>query len=359
MSSPRSSPTAAAAAPANFEELPIEIGVESDDTDSSSIGSDFSETTSVSSSVFDYVYENGRRYASQRTGKGTEYLIPNDETEQGRLDLMHHMWNLLHRGNLFRANVEDAYKKKVAKGESFRVLDLGTGTGIWAIDFGDQYPKAEVIGVDLSPIQPHWVPPNVKFEVDNFEDEWVFRSKFDYIHGRNLTGSIKDPARLFKQIYDNLVPGGIVEICENHVTGLYSEDGTLKEDSALYKYHNLLSDIGHKVGQRMDISPEMKSYVENAGFQQVDEFKGKLPVGAWPKDEALKTIGLVAQEIVQTGVEAFGLAGFTRVLGWEPKKAKDFCEQVRADYNNRKIHKIYPIFIVHGTKPAGDCSDSE
>lgn len=37
-----------------------------------------------------------------------------------------------------------------------RILDLGTGTGIWAIDMADKYPEAEVIGVDLSVIQPKW-----------------------------------------------------------------------------------------------------------------------------------------------------------------------------------------------------------
>lgn len=29
-------------------------------------------------------------------------------------------------------------------------------------DFGDNYPGCEVIGTDISPIQPGWVPPNVK-----------------------------------------------------------------------------------------------------------------------------------------------------------------------------------------------------
>lgn len=37
-----------------------------------------------------------------------------------------------------------------------RILDVGTGTGIWAIEIGDDYPDAEIIGTDLSPTQPSW-----------------------------------------------------------------------------------------------------------------------------------------------------------------------------------------------------------
>jgi methylase of polypeptide subunit release factors len=31
-----------------------------------------------------------------------------------------------------------------------------TGTGIWAIEFAQQYPLAQVLGTDLSAIQPEW-----------------------------------------------------------------------------------------------------------------------------------------------------------------------------------------------------------
>lgn len=34
--------------------------------------------------------------------------------------------------------------------------------------------------------------PNVIFEVDDLEDEWVFSRPFDYIHSRMMSGSIAD-----------------------------------------------------------------------------------------------------------------------------------------------------------------------
>lgn len=49
------------------------------------------------------------------------------------------------------------------------MLDLGTGTGIWAIDVADEFPNTEVVANDLSPIQPPNVPVNVRFEVDDVE----------------------------------------------------------------------------------------------------------------------------------------------------------------------------------------------
>ena len=78
----------------------------------------------------------------------------------------------------------------------------------------EQHPEADVLGNDLSPIQPEYVPANCRFEIDDIDDTWVYNHQFDYVHGRYVISFLTDPAGLFKKIYENLKPGGYVEIME-------------------------------------------------------------------------------------------------------------------------------------------------
>lgn len=43
------------------------------------------------------------------------------------------------------------------------ILDIGTGTGIWAIQMAEQYPESTIWGTDLSPIQPSWLVHDFSF----------------------------------------------------------------------------------------------------------------------------------------------------------------------------------------------------
>ena len=37
----------------------------------------------------------------------------------------------------------------------------------------DKYPSAEVLGIDLSPTQSPWQPPNCRFVIDDIEADWL------------------------------------------------------------------------------------------------------------------------------------------------------------------------------------------
>lgn len=84
---------------------------------SSSVGS---STTSVAESILRHRQENGRTYHAYKEGK---YIAPNDEIENDRLDLQHHLCVLTLEGKL---HLCPAGKENVLH----RVLDVGTGTGI-------------------------------------------------------------------------------------------------------------------------------------------------------------------------------------------------------------------------------------
>ncbi|KXH68315.1 hypothetical protein CSAL01_01779 [Colletotrichum salicis] len=104
-----------------------------------------SSSTSITSSILGYRLENGRTYHKYKDGPVAEYHIPNDASESDRLDLQHNLF-LLTLDNKLGLAPPNAPNSKVK-----RVLDVCTGTGIWAVDFGEEHPEAEVLGIDLSP----------------------------------------------------------------------------------------------------------------------------------------------------------------------------------------------------------------
>ena len=97
------------------------------------------------------------------------YILIIYQHELARLDLTHQLFRLLLDDKLYLCPLTNPAP---------RVLDIGTGTGIWAIELGksypvfvrilpqenkrrlnyvgDELPKAEIIGTDLSPTQSKW-----------------------------------------------------------------------------------------------------------------------------------------------------------------------------------------------------------
>lgn len=295
--------------------------------------------TSIASDVRKGLIENGRRYHSYGNG---EYAFPSDFQELQRLDMQHAMMTILMRNNLFWAPIDP---------QPLRALDIGTGTGIWAMDFADMFESAEVIGTDLSPTQPDWTPPNCRFEIDDAESDWTFtKNSFDFIHARNLLCSIRNWPKLIEQCFSHAKSGGWVEFQTKHID-IASDDGTVAADGALRRWADLCFEAAAKYGTPFGDTLQIKERMEAAGFVDVHEEIVKIPIGTWPKVKELKRIGALERLNMVEGIEGLSLRLLSKVLGMPSADVQVLLMEVRKDANNNKIHSYYPFHVVYGRKP--------
>ncbi|KAM0368717.1 hypothetical protein ACHAPK_006376, partial [Fusarium culmorum] len=300
-------PVAANTPPLDESNLEVDDDLDANDSlHNSSIGAS-SYLSSLQSNIYNYRFENGRRYHAFREGT---YLVPNDDEEQDRMDLVHHIYSLILDEKLHLAPIDKNPQ---------RVLDLGTGTGIWAIDFADEHPSAEVIGNDLSPIQPEWNPPNCTFEVDDYEDEWVYRKEFDFIHARELEACIGNEDLLLQQAFQHTRSGGYIEL-QGVAARFESDDETIKQAPNAQLWMKNLIEACAKFGKPVDCADKWRARLNRAGFVDVQEEIRKLPIGVWPKDSKLKELGRYQAIQELKVIDSYTPKLFQHALGWNEQE---------------------------------------
>ncbi|EFW18387.1 hypothetical protein D8B26_005180 [Coccidioides posadasii str. Silveira] len=301
----------------------------------------FSDATSAYSasltpSITNYPEEHGRRYHAFRRGR---YLLPNDDKEMQRLDLVDEMIKLT-LGGLHLAPIGPNPQ---------RVLDIGTGSGAWAIRFADEYPSAEVIGNDLSPTQPADIPPNVKFLVDDVEEEWEYGSRpFDFIHSRYMVFAIRDMKHLIQQAFNALRPGGWLEV-QDFDSRINSPDNTIR-GTCLEYWNKSTVDAFESMGFWTRIGPEYSDLLNDAGFVNIQMKKFPIPLGKWAKDENYKRLGELNVKQLTEVLEAASMAVLTR-SGWAEQEIYAMCAGARNDARNRRIHAKLDFYVFTAQRP--------
>ncbi|KAM5386936.1 hypothetical protein ACJZ2D_000229 [Fusarium nematophilum] len=326
---------------------PLQAAEGDDDRDSALVTEAASSTASVASSILEYRKFKGRAYHSAR--HESDYFVPTDEQTLENFDIMHHFLTLLLDDKLYLAPIEDDVQN---------VLDIGTGTGIWAIDFADEHPNASVTGTDLSPVQPTWVPPNLKFEIDDCTKPWTWdEGTHDYVHMRYLFGAIKDWTALFKDAFRVLKPGAWVESCESEPT-THSDDGTVADDGKTAlggTWGKMFVEGGKVTGCSLAVISEdlqMKA-IKEAGFVDIQEAVYKVPFGSWPKDPRLSEIGQFAKMSLESDLVGYSQMIWHQILKWPADEYEVFLMQVRKDLKNKKLHPYFKVRHVWGRKPEG------
>ncbi|KAJ2984142.1 hypothetical protein NUW58_g6132 [Xylaria curta] len=253
-------------------------------------------------------------------------FVPFDEKEQQRMEVQHKLYRQCLNGALTATRIPLNVKN---------ILDLGSGTGLWPLEMAARYPQANILGIDISRIQKTTaVPPNVKFAIDNVENPWpISAGSIDFLHIRGLAGGVTDWPSLFKQAYEKLKPGGLLEWSEQAIQ-IFDFDGKFGDAELCPEFLKLWRDLGKENNIDFTPSPNGPVWLVEAGFENIAQRTEILPLGNWAQDESLRNRQTLMNSISNEHFENHCGLLFTN-CGWTKEKfdevAPTFFSDIRAE----------------------------
>jgi ubiquinone/menaquinone biosynthesis C-methylase UbiE len=289
----------------------------------------------------------GRRYLAN-----VPYLLPSDAQEFTRQEFEHHL-------------VQQALKANVLApiDQPRSVLDVGTGTGRWALEVASQFPRAQVVGMDLiaSPVRERLIqemsgvqgrsrnggsehgwssqPWNCTFVSGNVLSRLPFADgMFDYVHMRFLSAAI--PLAYWRQVMHELVrvvrSGGWIEVVDTAWTPLNGGPATEQ-----MFYWVRIAGMIHEIN--LQLAAWIGSLFLDSGLGSVTAPRLQLPMGrGGDRISGMVAANAVAvAEAIRPWVVAYGIAteeAFTSALtAVRSEVMEGFC--------------AYPIFVAYGKRP--------
>ncbi|KID89805.1 LaeA protein [Metarhizium guizhouense ARSEF 977] len=237
----------------------------------------------------DYFIRYGRYYASWRPEK---YLFPIDREEINRLDMIHKLFLVVQQ--------DDLYLAPLAENRPLRIMDLGTGSGIWAIHVAESRTgrQSEIMTVDLHRFQPqyHLLPESGYLE--HVEIEWVPR-------------------------WD-----------ENDVDE--KGEGMPDSPSALEEWSNLYMTGLETLGRNGRIDgAAIRQTIEDVGFTDVEEKTIRLYMSPWMPQSYRQEGARWLNMCFTRGVEGMSLWPMIIGLGMREDEVRGICE--RAIYESLEM----------------------
>ncbi|KAJ0132416.1 hypothetical protein HZ326_24503 [Fusarium oxysporum f. sp. albedinis] len=231
-----------------------------------------------------------------------------------------------------------------------RVLDIGTASGRWALDFADEHPGVEVTSIDLTPLAPNYVPPNLCFDVVESLDLQTFdESSQDFVYSRDLKGRISDWDEFAKEIFDVLKSGGVAEFHEGTIEFKAKVD--LPENSFMKEWGDLFRKAGAERGARFDVieSEILLDSLRAAGFIDIMEYPFDVPIEPWEQEGKLgqlawlESVGDIEGSILRPAVEN---------LGWSEERCYMFAAGLRNELKKTTVKPYMTRLAVVCKKPS-------
>lgn len=199
--------------------------------------------------------------------RNASYIFPRHPTEVDRLDLQHFA---------LREAVGASYMAPLLN--PALILDIGSGTGRWALDLCAEFPEALVVALDLQAATQHTVP-NYRFVRGDVLQGLPFADDtFDFVHQRLLgTGlPLKAWAAEVRELVRVSRPDGWVELVEGRFQLEPAGEATAELFKLAWRLAGLLGlDTTGITFQTLD------GYLRRAGAVDVQRQTLEIPVGEW------------------------------------------------------------------------------
>ncbi|KAM0473859.1 hypothetical protein ACHAPX_007907 [Trichoderma viride] len=229
-----------------------------------------------------------------------------------------------------------------------QVLDVATGTGVWALQYAEQHPESTVLGVDLSITKPQGLlPNNCQFQqLDAENGEWP-QAQFDYIHFGYVITCFDDTKAVMKKAFDHMQPGGWIELHDPELRNVGDDDSA--KGTAIEEWVETVVKGGRIVGRDMLKSAHYEPWLHETGFVNVQDTKFTLPINEWPENPKLKELGTIYKHNLLGLLESLGQ--FLTLAGLSNTEAEDLKERAKRDIHNPQIRVAFPLHVVYAQKP--------
>ncbi|KAJ7310902.1 S-adenosyl-L-methionine-dependent methyltransferase [Mycena albidolilacea] len=177
-----------------------------------------------------------------------------------------------------------------------KILDLGCGSGACprrAIQAAIQFPDAEVIAVDISPLAHQQIPGNMRFKQLDLTKAWdLEKQSFDVVHSRLVMTHVPNGENVAKRSAQLVKPGGLLLMEDIDVNCLVQTGGPATRLLA-----SKVVEIWESRSADTDISRKYAGIITSMGyFPRVHAHKISMPFGGTSSDEATNELGLAMKK---------------------------------------------------------------
>ncbi|KAK5114802.1 hypothetical protein LTR85_010115 [Meristemomyces frigidus] len=293
------------------------------------------------------------------TDKKSAYVLPNDSIEHVRLETQARHLSGIMNNRIIHSPVD--------KASVTRVLDVGCGTGIVTDYLAREYPSAEAVGLDLSPVPKQGDrPSNVRFVQGNILTEkpssWVCTNDtatapkavldveaFDLIYSRLLICGLSDWPKYIRTEYSLLKPGGWAEVHDLDWIW-YDKHGKVISDD--WPWFRRLRSAGESRGLDFSGGSRTQQWMNDAGFVDVQVKTYRWPFGGqWETEGVWKEFGEYVSHVM---VDMFWHL-FPRLMEGQPGVTGEVIDQMREEMKHDfapEEGKHWLFYVTCGRKPS-------